>query len=188
MMWWGRVPLPSMNLHMIVLHTKYRSALPRGTAELSKSADTQVDSAVIGTTPLVPVNATLSSPLAHIVETSSNGVHTVPARPNVLIRRAVSLAAMGRSVFSYTFLAPSTPGAHTIVAVATIATSGGGVTPIAAPVVSCSLDLRFVVFAKSCGAFELWSSLMRKYQPCTRARPSAIGKTIIFKQFLALAK
>ena len=107
--------------------------------DLLMSVYMQVDGAVIGTTPLVPVNGTSSTPLAHIVETGSSGARTVPPQPNRIMRRALSLTAVGRSVFSYTFLAPSTPGAHTIMAVVT---SGGTTTPIAAPVVSCTFTSR----------------------------------------------
>ena len=88
---------------------------------------------MIGTTPLLPVNNTLQVSLAHIVKTSSDMTNIVPAQSDTLLQHTFSFATIGRSVFSYTFLAPSTPGTHTIMAVAM---SGGTTTPISAPLVS----------------------------------------------------
>ncbi len=88
---------------------------------------------MIGTTPLVPVSDTSQTPLAHIVKTDPDGLSVVPAQSNTSLPRTFSFAAVGRSVFFYTFLAPSSPGSHTIVA---IALSGGTTTPISAPLVS----------------------------------------------------
>ena len=93
----------------------------------------QVDGSVIGTTPLVPVNDTSQTPLAHTVETSSKRNIAIPSQSHTSLQQSFNLAVVGRSVFSYTFPAPSTPGTHTIMAVAV---SGGTTIPISAPLAS----------------------------------------------------
>ncbi len=131
----------------------------------------QVDGAVIGTTPLVPVNETSQTPLAHIVKTSSDGISGVPAQSTTSLQRSVSFAAVGRSVFSYTFLAPSTPGTHTIAAVAV---SGGMTTPIAAPLVRLYLlSFSFVLQdVRGCSCFCIVISLPKFGLITHFARPS----------------
>ena len=96
----------------------------------------QLDGSVIGTTPLVPVTST--SPLAHVVKTGEDSAPAVPGQPNALSQHAFSFASVGRSLFSFTFSAPSALGVHTVAAVVLI---GGTSTPIYAPVVSHFLVL-----------------------------------------------
>ena len=88
----------------------------------------QVDGSVIGTTPLVPVNgSTATSFQQHL---SRPGIVAPPHAPG---HRFTSFASVGVSVFSFTFTAPSTPGTHSITA---IAFASGTAIPVSAAVVS----------------------------------------------------
>ena len=91
-----------------------------------------MDGVVIGSTPLVPINDTSATPMAHLVDTAPDGAPGVPALPAAGHQPTFSFAAIGRSVFSYTFTTPS-QGDYVIMA---LLFSSGNRVPISPPVVS----------------------------------------------------
>ena len=96
-----------------------------------------MDGMVIGSTPLVPINDTLATPMAHLVNTALDGAPGVPALPAAGHQPTFSFAATGRSVFSYTFTTPS-PGDYVIMA---LLFSSGDRVPISPPAVSLTPDM-----------------------------------------------
>ena len=114
----------------------------------------QVDGSVIGTTPLVPVeDSTATSFEQHVALAASSASTQAPGH------RFTSFASIGVSLFSYTFTAPSTPGVHTLTAVAT---TNGTTIPVTASGVS-------VLFAMCEDAVKALDLPMASGLPLTQA-------------------
>ena len=94
---------------------------------------------MIGTTPLVPVEDTTATSFEqHVAFAGSSAPTQAPGH------RFTSLASIGVSLFSFTFTAPSTPGVHTITAVAT---TNGTTIPVTASGVG--IQVKYVKMMRS---------------------------------------